>query len=333
MRKRIWHAADHLLYVRVRAAMRENLSSGNRGRGALGIEPVTFAANYDKRPFAFRHNLLGHPLLEWSSLVALAKRMPPGTVLHRRGPVPIGTDFDRAHENYANRLSLAETLERIEEVQGYVVINTPEQDPEFRPLVDGIIAELKERLATIDPGLYWHASYLFLSAGGSVTPYHMDRELNFLMQLRGSKEVQLWMPDIMTPEEREALMTEWKGRRPAWKDSHREHVQSFRLSPGDGVHHPFIAPHLVQNGPELSVSFAVTFRTRGTDRKMNVYKMNHYLRRAGVRPLVPEVSPVRDELKSAAYAALTSVARILDLNARRKALGGLRNALIASPGM
>jgi hypothetical protein len=292
------------------------------GFGLLGIDEATFVAHYDQRPFAFRHQLKDHPLLEWSSLVSLAKRLPKEKVLHRNGRVPIGTNFDHAHELHANALSLEETLERIEEVQGYVVINTPELDPRFRPLVEDVVSELKQRLLSIDPGLYWHASYLFLSAGGAVTPYHMDREMNFLMQIRGSKEVQLWQPDIMTPEERERLMVDWVAPRPAWKEAHRAGVHSFHLQPGDGVHHPFIAPHLVENGPELSVSFAVTFRTSGTDRKTNVYKTNHYLRRLGLRPLPPAVSPWRDHLKSAAYAAFTSATHVLrtDSPARLSAL-------------
>jgi Cupin-like domain len=279
--------------------------------GTLGIDAATFAANYDKRPFAFRHALMDHPLLQWPALVALAKRMPSDKVLHRRGRVPIETDFDRAHELHTNALSLEETLERIEEVQGYVVINTPELDSAFRSLVDPIIAELKDRLATIDPGLYWHASYLFLSAGGSVTPYHMDREMNFLMQIRGSKQVSLWQPEIMTPEEREMLMADWEAPRPAWRESHRESAQVFELRPGDGVHHPFIAPHMVENGAELSVSFAVTFRTRGTDRKTNVYKANHYLRRLGLKPKPPEESLLRDEAKSKAYSALRTLTSVV----------------------
>lgn len=294
-------------------ASRPNGSLG--GYGLLGIDAETFAAHYDKRPFGFRHNLKDHPLLEWSSLVALAKRMPREKVLHRNGRVPIATNFDHAHENHANALSLEETLDRIQEVQGYVVVNTPELDARFRPLVDDVIVELKERLRVLDPGLYWHASYLFLSAGGSVTPYHMDREMNFLLQIRGSKQVQLWQPDIMTPEERERLMVDWTGPRPPWKEAHRASVQAFELQPGDGVHHPFIAPHLVENGPDLSVSFAVTFRTSGTDRKTNVYKTNHYLRRLGLRPFPPAVSPWRDQLKSAAYKAVTAATHALKAEA------------------
>jgi hypothetical protein len=291
--------------------------------GALGIDSDTFGANYDRKPFGFRHNLKDHPLLEWPALVALAKRLPRHEVLHRHGRIPITANFDHAHELHANSLTLEETLDRIEEVQGYVVLNTPELDPQFRPLVDQIIAELKERLASIDPGLYWHASYLFLSAGGSVTPYHMDREMNFLMQIRGSKVVQLWQPDIMTPEERERLMVQWDAPRPTWKESHTAHVQSFQLTPGDGVHHPFIAPHLVENGPELSVSFAVTFRTRGTDRKTNVYKLNHYLRRLGLRPQPPEASVLRDRVKSRTYVAMSSIARMLRTGADPATAGGM----------
>ena len=98
----------------------------------------------------------------------------------------------------------------------------------------------------------------------------------------------------------------------------------FRLKPGDGVHHPFIAPHLVENGPELSVSFAVTFRTSGTDRKTNVYKLNHQLRRFGFHPHPPETWLLRDRIKSRAYATATSLAHTLKPAARLDFSGMLR---------
>lgn len=287
-----------------------DVARGTEAHGLLGIDPSTFAAHYDRRPFAFRHSLADHPLLTWPELTALIRRMPREKVLHRVGPVPLTTNFDRAHVEHPHVFGLEETLERIQEAHGYIVVNTPEVDPEFRPLVGAVIDELKARLATIDPGLYWYAAYLFVSAGGSVTPYHMDREQNFLLQIRGSKEVQLWQPDIMTPEERERLMTDWTGPRPTWRESHQACVQRFPLAPGDGVHHPFIAPHAVVNGSDLSVSLAVTFRTRGTDRKTNVYKVNQRLRRLGLRPSPPGAWPLGDRVKSRGYAALASLAHL-----------------------
>jgi len=60
----------------------------------------------------------------------------------------------------------------------------------------------------------------------------------------------------------------------------------FELEPGLGVHHPFIAPHLVTTGKQLSISLAITFRTRRSDVWTDAHCFNHRLRRRlGVAPI------------------------------------------------
>src|SRR5439155_19555631 len=101
-------------------------------------------------------------------------------------------------------------------------------------------------------------------------PYHMDRELNLLLQVKGTKQVSLWNPAdriVMSELERETLFTDYLAKRPQLRDELRPLEMKFQIGPGEGVHHPFIAPHLVVNGKEPSVSWAITFRTRGTDAK------------------------------------------------------------------
>lgn len=56
----------------------------------------------------------------------------------------------------------------------------------------------------------------------------------------------------------------------------------FQLEPGLGVHHPFIAPHLVPTGPELSISLAVTFRTPRSDDWSDAHRFNEQVRRLGL---------------------------------------------------
>ena len=70
------------------------------------------------------------------------------------------------------------------------------------------------------------------------------------------------------------------------------------MGPGDGVHVPVTAPHWVKNGPEVSVSFSITFQTRASERRGIVYRVNHALRQRGLKP--PPVGQVglarRDEV-------------------------------------
>ena len=47
------------------------------------------------------------------------------------------------------------------------------------------------------------------------------------------------------------------------------------------MHVPVIAPHYVQNGPAVSISFSVTFRTHDSDARAALYRMNRNLRKIG----------------------------------------------------
>jgi hypothetical protein len=110
----------------------------------------------------------------------------------------------------------------------------------------------------------------------------MDREMNFLLQIRGTKTVKLWDPhddEIMSAEQRDRLLTEREEPRPPYRPSFERKAMVFELAPGLGVHHPFIAPHLVTTGPRLSISLAITFRTDRSDLWTDAHRFNHRVRR------------------------------------------------------
>jgi hypothetical protein len=116
----------------------------------------------------------------------------------------------------------------------------------------------------------------------------MDREMNFLLQIRGTKTVKLWDPrdpEIMTPAQKDQLLAAREEPRPIYKPSFERKAMTFALAPGLGVHHPFIAPHLVTTGKQLSISLAITFRTERSDRWTDAHRFNHRMRsRLGVAP-------------------------------------------------
>jgi hypothetical protein len=116
----------------------------------------------------------------------------------------------------------------------------------------------------------------------------MDREMNFLLQVRGTKMVKLWDPrdpEIMTPAQKDQLLAQRRVPRPTYKPSLERKAMTFELAPGLGVHHPFIAPHLVTTGKQLSISLAITFRTQRSDVWTDAHRFNHRLRnRLGIAP-------------------------------------------------
>ena len=81
----------------------------------------------------------------------------------------------------------------------------------------------------------------------------------------------------------------------------------FELNPGQGLHFPVEAPHWVQNGSELSISFSFTFRTDESERREVLYRMNHKLRKLGLSP-----APVgKSKLVDGGKFALVRAARLL----------------------
>jgi len=257
----------------------------------------TFRTNYNWRPFEFGHRLAEHPLMDLAELKALTLRMPARDILHRAGVVPVEADFDHVAKENPNGLSLTDTVSRLVETRSSITINTPEKDAKYRPLINELLDEIRFFTDDLDSPMTYTAAYFFIAAPGSVTPYHMDREMNFLIHLRGPKVMRLWDPRVLGERERDLLFTRRDLARPGYRTELEAKAMTYDLAVGSGVHHPFIAPHWAKTGDELSISLAITFRTERSDRITRLHTINHALRRMGLRPKPVGASVARDELK------------------------------------
>jgi hypothetical protein len=256
----------------------------------LLFDPHEFATAYNARPFAVKHRLAAHPLFELDPLAALCRRLPREQVHYRFGVVPPDTEFDSSLHRYRGDLTLDDAIDHLESKQAYIAIYNAETDSQYGPVIEGLLGEIAGQTERVEPGLNWYSTYIFISARDSVTPYHMDREMNFPLQIRGTKTVQLWDPhddEIMSPAQRDRLLAERGEPRPTYDPAFQRKAMTFELAPGLGVHHPFIAPHLVRTGRELSISLAITFRTRRSDVWTDAHRFNHLIRKRLPIPLVP----------------------------------------------
>jgi hypothetical protein len=93
------------------------------------------------------------------------------------------------------------------------------------------------------------------------------------------------------------------------RDSGLERV--YTLNPGDGHHQPHDSPHWVETGAGRSVSYSFVFETDKTRARGRTLACNFYLRRAGMMPARPGLSPVRDAAKAAAIRVAFPVRRRL----------------------
>jgi hypothetical protein len=252
----------------------------------LDIDADQMSARYNRLPFTISHRLNEHPVFRLESIAALCRRLPPHQVVHRFGKVTDDADFDASFRMQPG-FTLDDALDHLEERQAYIYISNPETDPQYRPVIEELLGELAMRTEPLDPGMNWYSAYLFVSARDSVTPYHMDREMNFLLQVRGQKTVRLWDPadkDVLRPDEQDLLLSYMSDRRPPYRSGIESKAMEFNLHPGLGVHHPFIAPHLVHTGQEISISLALSFRTRQSDLRTEAHQFNYKLRQFGLKP-------------------------------------------------
>ncbi len=256
-----------------------------------------------RQPLGIRHTLVDHPLLSVEALAGLADALPLAKVEHNRGNVPtilVG-------EAPTVDLSPGEIARGIETNGCWMVLKNIEQHPAYRELLYSTLDEVVPLLAGADAQMQDREGFVFLSAPGSVTPSHVDPEHNFLLQIRGTKDMNVGeFPD---PETEQRDLERFYGGGHRNIDHLPAKMQTFGLGPGDGVYVPPNAPHWVQNGESVSVSLSITWRTPVTDRVARVHGINARLRRLHLSPRAPGEDSVRDRAKARLSRSLAALRR------------------------
>lgn len=253
----------------------------------LEFNQTEFNRHYNRDAFSFSHNLSDEPLLQFEELFRLCRRLPEENIMFRRGKVPVDINFDTSLSQNKEGLTLDSVINNFDENESYIAIYNPESDPEYRELIERILSEISQNILDIDSPITWYSTYIFMSTGESVTPYHMDREMNFLLQIQGEKYARLWSrfdDKVMTSLERDTLLTDQNRKRPAYRPDLEELSKNFELTPGIGLHHPFIAPHLISTTSARSISLAITYRTELSDIWTDAHNFNYYVRKLGLKP-------------------------------------------------
>lgn len=263
-----------------------------------------FSALYPEVAGMVRHNMADHPMFTLDALVALAGRMQAKDVEYNRGDLPLGIDFDDVP---GNGLSIADTIRGIEENGSWMVLKFVEQDVVYRDLLAETLAEIDVPIRAKTGPMLKQEAFIFISSPNSVTPLHFDPEHNILLQLRGTKAMTIFPVDdeeIAPPIAHERLHSGEGHRNLHWEDCYAERGQRFDLAAGDGIYVPLMAPHWVQNGPDVSVSFSITWRSAYSYSEAEARGMNAILRRTGLNPASPKRYPARNLAKSTGFRAI-----------------------------
>jgi len=280
---------------------------------------------FDREPFLFRHQLLGHPALDMANLARMIPTLPDWQVHYSSGRLQRTDNFETAHRDHANGMSIEETIDTLKTSNSYIMIREPDRDGSFHPLyrelmkdVHGVLGARGMGGRANDPKMY-----LFISSPDSVTPFHIDRYTNFLMQFQGSKRISVfpqWAPEVMASDVRESLVA-YSGKRPLWRPEMETLGTTYDFLPGDALHIPFVAGHHVRNGPEeVSISLSLFFKTDENLMWTDAMVFNDHLRRRlRLKPNAVGTHRWRDTTK----AGLWRCAKHISAHKGKLALGAL----------
>ena len=271
---------------------------------------ANFAEAYPERPTVLGHGLTDHPLLTLEALAELAGRIRPVDVEYNAGDLPVGI---APEDTPANGLSVEETIRSIEHNGSWMVLKFVDQDPVYRAFLAETLAELESQVRPVTGRMLKQEAFVFISSPDAVTPFHFDPEHNILLQVRGHKVMNVFPAGdeaLVSGESHEAFHAGGHRNLP-WRDDFAELGRAFALGPGQAVYVPVKAPHWVRNGPAVSISFSITWRSEWSYREEYARRMNALLRKAGLRPASPRRYPHQNHAKSLGYRLIDKARRTM----------------------
>jgi hypothetical protein len=255
-----------------------------------------------------RHRLANHPLLELDRLVELGKRLEAsGRVRSHSNDAAAGTPFNEAPKLHPNARSAEETLRAFAEAKAFTSLLNVQTDPEYRALIDAVLDPLKPQIDRVDPGMSFRAGWIFVTSPHTTTPFHIDKEHNFLLQIRGRKTVYVWEPDdevVVSERARDRFHALHDRDLIVWKEEFRERAHKLVLEPGQGAYMPSTAPHLVETMDEPTITMSFTYYTDSTRRDSLLHRTHERLRGLGIEPPKVGHRPILDGVTHAGASAL-----------------------------
>jgi len=272
-------------------------------------------------PFATRHTLSGHPLLQLDSLADLAKRMNDDRIEYSSGDLQPDQDPDEIR-----KLDLApeKVIEQIETCGAWMVIKNVECMPEYRALLEDILLNGAQEAGfdTLEAaGMTDIQGFIFVASANSVTPFHADNEDNLFVHLHGPKFFH-----VIENEDRsivsDADLESYPGkhRNLKYKPEFEKRATVYDLLPGDGLFVPYNWPHWVRTGDDYAISMQVTWRSPQVTRLNKLQFANAMLRTLHLPQTAPGTHPVWDNFKVAAYTLARNAAEPLRRSHKIRAL-------------
>jgi hypothetical protein len=271
-----------------------------------------------------RHRISDHPLLQLPPLIELSSRLAKhGRIRTHSNDAYAGTAFNHAPMLYPNQRSPEETLANIESAKAWMSLLNVQTDEIYRGLVDEVLDDLKLGIDRFDPGMTYRGGWIFVTSPNTVTPFHMDKEHNFIMQIKGNKRLLVWEKDdleVLSEEARDLFHASHSRDLVTWREEARARAHVFELKPGMGAYMPSTAPHLVENGDNTSVTVSFTYYTDATRRDSRLHSMHQRLRGWGLSPSPVGARPFLDSLLDSLAVGTSHLQHLADRTRGREPL-------------
>lgn len=282
------------------------------------VAPVIVAGDdalnrdFPLKPFGIRHMLSGHPLLSLPRIAQLAAELPRDRIEFNSGDAAISQDPDKVK---SVDLDPVEIVEQIESAGAWMVLKRIESSVEYRQLLEDClmsVARARGFKNLEDADFREIEGFLFVSSPNSTTPFHLDSEDNFFVQIHGEKFFRIYDNEDRSIADDDAIEHSLtKHRNLKYDDAFKPRGIEFHLFGGDGCYVPYKWPHWVRTANEYSISMAITWRSQAVHRDIDLQFFNSMLRGLGFPQAAPGKNPTWDAAKLAFYRSGLAVIRPL----------------------
>jgi hypothetical protein len=269
------------------------------------VPDVKFRPDFNKKSFTFDHNLKGHPLLTLPKLTELAeyllKKEGPGTLRWKDSTTPVDARWEQLPPAQQMK-SVTEAIANLDKSGSWVVLYRVQNHPEYNAILQQALDDIEEMIGRpLRPEITWADSYIFMASPQALTPYHIDHETAFLMQVHGDRKAYLWDQTDRSVLSEQELEDYYMGNLGAgsYRQENLPKAHVHAMDAGKGVHHPVLAPHYYQNGDDYSIAIGVHLCLRDVDQMGRAYQANSFLRKLGMKPTPVGVDPAKDKKKIA----------------------------------
>jgi hypothetical protein len=281
---------------------------------ASNVAPVITADNdalirdFPLKPFGIHHKLSGHPLLTLPRIAQLAAELPRDRIEYNSGAAAISQDPDKVK---SIDLDPVEVVKRIESAGAWMVLKRIEESPEYRAILEDTllsVARARGFKSLEDAGFSQVEGFLFVSSPNSTTPFHMDAEDNFFVQIHGEKTFAIFdNRDGFIANEEQVEYSTVKHRNVHYNDSFKPRGIEFNLVGGDGCYVPYQWPHWVKTAGTHSISMAITWKTEEVRRLNDLHRFNSMLRGIGLPQAAPGTHVAWDGAKLGVWRTLAAI--------------------------